>query len=71
MHIKKGDNVMVIAGSERGRKGHVLKALPRLSRVVVEGLNMRKNRLRPRRAGEKGSVVERPASMHASNVKKI
>lgn len=71
MKIKKGDNVMVIAGKNRGESGKVFRALPKTDQVVVDGLNIRKRHVRPRRAGQKGEVVQKFAPMHVSNVKII
>lgn len=68
MNIKKGDNVIVIAGKDRGKTGKVVKVLPKKSRIVVEGLNKVKRHERPRRQGAKGQVVEVAMPMHVSNV---
>lgn len=68
MNIKKGDNVIVIAGKNKGKKGKVARVLRDLDRVVVEGVNLMKRRIRSRRAGEKGQVVDVAAPLHASNV---
>jgi|SRR3989344_3128690 len=68
MHIKKGDNIIVISGKDRGKTGKVLKALPRAERVVVDGVNMRKKHERPRRTNQKGQIVEFAAPIHVSNV---
>ena len=69
MKIKKGDNVLVIAGKDRGRKGKVIDVLPKEERVVIEGINLRKKHVRPRRSGEKGQIVSMPGPLHISNVK--
>lgn len=69
MKIKKGDNVLVIAGKDRGKKGKVLRALPREARIVVEGVNVRKKHVRAKRAGQKGQIVEMPGIFSVSNVK--
>ena len=69
MKIKKGDNVLVIAGKDRGKKGKVLRALPREARIVVEGANIRKKHVRAKRAGQKGQMVEMPGVFSVSNVK--
>ena len=69
MKIKKGDNVIVTAGKDRGKKGKVLEALPGSARVVVEGVNIKKQHVRPKRSGEKGQIISRPAFFSASNVK--
>jgi len=68
MRIKKGDNVIVIAGKDKGKKGKVSKAIPGLDKVVVEGVNMRKKHLRARRGGQKGQIVDFAVPMHVSNV---
>ena len=71
MKIKKGDIVLVITGKDKGRKSKILKALPKRERVIVEGINLRKKHIRPRRSGEKGQIIETPAPLHISNVKII
>jgi large subunit ribosomal protein L24 len=71
MKIKKGDNVIVIAGKDRGRKGKVLTAYPKLLKVVVEGMNIHKKNVRPKQAGQKGQIVEMPGAFSASNVQLI
>jgi len=71
MKIKKGDQILVISGKYRGKKGKVIKALPEKERIVVEGVNIVKKHVRPRKSGEKGQVVEMPAPFHVSNVKLI
>jgi len=71
MKIKKGDNVLITAGKDKGRTGKIIKALPRSLKVLVEGINLKKKHVRPKREGEKGQVVEIPAAMDISNVKLI
>jgi large subunit ribosomal protein L24 len=71
MHIKKGDNVIVLAGKDKGKKGKIAKVMPKENRVLVEGINMRKKHQRARKSGEKGSMVEMASPIHASNVKLI
>ncbi len=71
MKIKKGDTVLIIKGKDRGRTGKVIKALPRENRIVVEGLNLVKKHIKPRRQGEKGKIVEIPRPISISNVKLI
>ncbi|MCC5812467.1 MAG: 50S ribosomal protein L24 [Ectothiorhodospiraceae bacterium] len=67
--IKKGDDVIVIAGKDKGRRGTVLRVLRDKDRVVVEGVNMVKKHVRgnPQR-GESGGIQEREAALHISNV---
>lgn len=68
MRIKKGDQVKVIAGRERGKSGKVLHVFADQSRVVVEGLHIVKKHVRPRREGEKGQRVEIAGKTNLSNV---
>lgn len=67
MKIKKGDQVLIISGKDRGKKGKVIEVFPANSRILVEGANLRKKHRRPKKSGEKGQIVELPASMDASN----
>jgi len=71
MKIKKGDNVLVIAGKDRGRKGKVIRALPEEEKIVVEGMNIRKKHMKARKAGEKGQVMELPSPFSVSSAKII
>lgn len=68
MHVKKGDQVIVIAGKDRGRKGTVLAVYPRLGRVVVEGVGIIKRHTKPSMTSPEGGIVEREAAIHVSNV---
>lgn len=68
MKIKKGDNVIVIAGKDKGKSGKVLSAIPKKNAIVVEGLNMRKKHQKSNRQGEKGRTVEFSVPMNVSNV---
>ncbi len=67
--VRKNDLVVVIAGKDRGKRGRVLKVLPERNRVIVEGVNLIKRHTKPNPARNiKGGIVEREASLHASNV---
>ena len=68
MRIKKGDNIVVTAGKDRGKKGKVLRAFPREGRVVAEGIRMHKKHVRAKRAGQKGQIVEMPGTISVSSV---
>lgn len=68
MKIKKGDNVMVISGKDRGKSGKVLGVFPKTNSVVVEGVNIRKKHSRSKRQGQKGQIIQKPAPINASNV---
>jgi large subunit ribosomal protein L24 len=70
--IRKNDTVLVITGKDRGKRGRVLKVLPEKNRLVIEGANLIKRHTRPNPAKNiKGGIVEREASMHASNVQLV
>jgi len=71
MKIKKGDNVIIITGKDKGKKSKIIRVFPRLNKVIVEGSNMSKKHQRPRRSGEKGTMVDVAMPIHASNVKKV
>lgn len=71
MKIKKGDTVIMIKGKDRGRSGVVIKALPKQNKVIVEGLNLVKKHIKPKKVGEKGEIIEIPRAVYVSNVKLI
>jgi len=71
MKIIKNDTVLIISGKDRGRKGKVIKALPKKSEILVEGINMRKKSVRPKRSGEKGQIINMPGPISIANVKLI
>jgi large subunit ribosomal protein L24 len=68
MRIKKGDNIIVITGKDKGKKGKVIKALPMAERVVIEGVNIKKKHMKPKKSGQKGQIVEMAAPLHVSNI---
>jgi large subunit ribosomal protein L24 len=70
--IRKNDNVVVTSGKDSGKRGRVLKVLPAKNRLVVEGVNIIKRHTRPNpQRNIKGGIVEREASLHASNVQLV
>ena len=71
MKIKKNDQVLIISGKDKGKKGKVLKVLSSLEKIIVENANIVKKHHRPRRSGEKGQVITIPKPLHISNVKLI
>ncbi len=71
MKIKKGDKVTIITGKDKGKSGSVVRAFPQDSKVLVEGINLKKVHERARKQGEKGKIVERALPVHVSNVKKV
>ncbi|MFA5095438.1 MAG: 50S ribosomal protein L24 [Candidatus Paceibacterota bacterium] len=68
MKLKKGDNIIVIAGKDKGKKGKIVAVLVDKNKVVVEGINMMKKHQRPKKSGEKGVKIDIAMPMHASNV---
>jgi large subunit ribosomal protein L24 len=67
LKIKKGDNVVVISGRDKGRTGEVLRVFPTERRVVVQGVNVAKRHTKPR-MGEPGGIVEKELALHISNL---
>ncbi len=69
LHIRKGDEVLVISGNDRGKRGRVLRIDSEKSHAVVEGVNMRKKHTRANpRLGVKGGIIEREVPIHASKL---
>lgn len=71
MHIKKDDKVIVIAGSDKGKTGKVIRVISLAQKVLVEGINMKSHHERPKREGQKGQVVKRALPIAISNVSLI
>ena len=70
--IRKNDNVLVVTGRDRGKRGRVLKVIPETNRLVVEGVSLIKRHTKPNpQRNVKGGIVEREASLHASNVQLV
>ncbi len=68
MRIRRGDEVLVTTGKDRGGKGKVKQALPQENRVLVEGINMIKRHMKPRGQTRKAGIIEREATITVSNV---
>lgn len=69
MKLKKGDEVLVITGKDKGKRGQVAKVIPSTNRVVVTGVNLVKKTMKPNpQTGAEGGIVTKEASIHASNV---
>jgi large subunit ribosomal protein L24 len=71
MQIKKNDNVMVISGKEKGKRGRVIAVYPKTNRLLVEKLNMIKRHTRPNQQLRQGGIVEKENPISASNVRLI
>jgi large subunit ribosomal protein L24 len=70
LHVKKGDKVIVLSGKDAGKQGEVLRVLVSQQRIFVSGVNMVTRHVRPT-AQDAGGIVQREASIHASNVAHI
>ncbi len=68
MKLRKGDNIIVVAGKDKGKKGKIVRVLVEDNKVIVEGINMTKRHQRPRRTGEKGTMRDMEMPLNASNV---
>jgi len=66
--IKKGEEVVVISGSDKGKRGKILAVFPKTERVLIEGVNIRKHHERKSDKNPEGSITERESSIHISNV---
>ncbi len=71
MKIKVGDEVLVIAGKNKGKSGKVIKTLRDKDKVVVEGINIVKKHVKPNKMNDKGGIFDIESPIHVSNVKKI
>ena len=69
-HVKKGDEVVVLAGKEKGKTGKIIAVLTKKSRVIVEGLQMVKKHTKKSQQNPNGAIVDQEGSIHISNVKK-
>jgi large subunit ribosomal protein L24 len=69
-HVKKGDQVTVISGKEKGKSGKIIAVLTDKQRVVVEGLQMIKKHTKKSQQNPNGAIIDREGSIHISNVKK-
>ena len=71
LHVKKGDEVVVLSGTEKGKRGKILQVLPEKNRVIVEGLKMIKKHMRKSQQYPQGNIVTREGTIHISNVMRI
>ena len=69
-HVKKGDEVVVLAGKEKGKRGKIIAVSPKKNRAIVEGLQMIKRHMRKSQDHPQGAIVEREGSIHLSNLMK-
>jgi large subunit ribosomal protein L24 len=67
-HVKKGEEVVVLAGKEKGKRGKIIAVLRKKQRVIVEGAQMIKRHMRKSQEHPQGAIVEREGTIHLSNV---
>ncbi|MDA7618441.1 50S ribosomal protein L24 [Verrucomicrobia bacterium] len=69
-HVKRDDEVVVISGTEKGKRGKIIQVVPKKERVIVEGINMIKKHVRRNQQHPEGAIIEREGAIHISNVMK-
>jgi large subunit ribosomal protein L24 len=70
-HVKKGDNVLVIAGDDKGKKGRVIEVITETNRAIVEGVNVVKRHTKPNAQNQNGGIISKEAPVHISNLKLV
>ncbi len=68
MRIKKGDTVQVLSGNDKGKTGEVLEVMPKTSKVVVKGINIRKKHIKPRKQGDEGGIIPVECAIFSAKV---
>lgn len=68
MKIRKGDNVQVLSGNDKGKTGEVLEIIPGTNKIIVKGVNIRKKHVKPRKQGEEGGIIPVECAIHSSKV---
>ena len=71
LHVKKDDTVRILSGDDKGKTGKVLAVSPKEGKVIVEGLNMVKKHVKPRKMGDQGGIEEAESAIYASKVQVV
>lgn len=71
MHIKSGDEVVVISGKDKGKKGKVIQVMPESGKAIVEGVAIATKHKKPRQQGQPGGIIKQEAAIDASNIMNI
>lgn len=71
MHIKSGDNVAIISGKDKGKKGKVLSVFPKQGKAIVEGIAFATKHKKPRAAGQPGGIIKQETAIDVSNIMNI
>lgn len=69
-HVKKNDEVVILSGADKGKRGRIISVLGKKGRVIVEGAHMIKRHTRKNQQNPQGAIIEREGSLHISNVMK-
>jgi large subunit ribosomal protein L24 len=67
-HVRKGDTVVITAGSHRGKVGEIMRVIPDKDQVIIKGINLRTKHLKPTRISPQGGIITKEAPIHISNV---
>ena len=68
MRIKKGDNVQVLSGNDKGKTGEVLEVIPKSGKIIVKGVNIRKKHIKHRKQGEEGGIIPLECVIYSDKV---
>ena len=68
LHVKRGDEVVVIAGAEKGKRGKIVRVYPKTERIIVEGVRMIKKHTKKNQQNPQGAIIEKEGTLHISNV---
>ncbi len=68
LKIKKGDKVQVLSGNDKGKSGKVLEVTPKTQKVLVEGINIKKKHVKPRKQGEEGGIISKEFPINSCKV---
>ena len=71
MKIKKGDNVKVLSGNDKGKTGEVIQTIPKKEKIIVKGVNIRKKHVKPRKQGEEGGIISIEGAIHSAKANVI
>ena len=68
MKLRKGDNVKVLSGVDKGKTGEILEVMPKENKIIVKGVNIRKKHVKPRKQGEEGGIIPVECAIHSAKV---
>ena len=71
MNVKKNDTVLVLSGKDKGKKGKVLEVSPKEGKIIVEGLNMVKKHVKPRKQGETGGIINKESPIRVCKLMRV